>query len=907
MEQKKRVYTFGNGKAEGNAQMREQLGGKGANCAEMNLVGVPVPPGFTITTDVCNEYYEVGQEKIMQLLNDDVMAAVKHIETLMNSKFGDPTNPLLVSVRSGARASMPGMMDTILNLGLNDEVAEGMVKKTNNPHFVYDSYRRFVQMYGDVVLGMKPVNKTDIDPFEAIIEEVKAIRGIKLDKDLNVEELKLLVARFKTAIKDQTGSDFPTNPIEQLWGAICAVFRSWMNERAILYRKMEGIPDEWGTAVSVMAMVFGNMGDTSATGVCFSRDAANGENVFNGEYLVNAQGEDVVAGIRTPQQITKLGSQRWAERAGISEEERAAKYPSMEEAMPEIYEQLNGIQEKLENHYHDMQDMEFTVQEGKLWFLQTRNGKRTGAAMVKIAIDLLHEGKIDEKTAILRCEPQKLDELLHPVFDKVALSKAKVIAQGLPASPGAACGQIVFHADDAQEWHADGHKVVLVRIETSPEDLAGMASAEGILTARGGMTSHAAVVARGMGKCCVSGVGALNVDYKSKTVEIDGVVYKEGDYLSLNGTTGQVYAGEVPTKAAELSGDFKELMDLCDKYTKLQVRTNADTPHDAQVARQFGAKGIGLTRTEHMFFDDQKIIAMREMILAKDAEGREKALAKLLPYQKADFKGILEAMDGLPVNIRLLDPPLHEFVPHDIAGQETMAKEMGVSLDDIKRRVDSLAENNPMLGHRGCRLGITFPEITAMQTRAILSAACELKKEGKDPKPEIMVPLIGILYELKQQKSIIQRVAKEVFAEYGVEVEFEIGTMIEIPRAALTADRIATEAEYFSFGTNDLTQMTFGYSRDDIASFLPVYLDKKILKVDPFQVLDQNGVGKLVKYAVEKGRGVRPNLRTGICGEHGGEPSSVKFCAKIGLNYASCSPFRVPIARLAAAQAAVEE
>ena len=887
--------------------MREELGGKGANLAEMNLIGVPVPPGFTITTDCCNEYYEVGQQKIMELLNDDVMAAVKHIETLMNSKFGDKENPLLVSVRSGARASMPGMMDTILNLGLNDEVAEGMVKKTNNPHFVYDSYRRFVQMYGDVVLEMKPANKEDIDPFEEIIEQVKAIRGVKLDKDLSVDELKELVARFKAAIKERTGNDFPNDPIEQLWGAICAVFRSWMNERAILYRKMEGIPDEWGTAVSVMAMVFGNMGDTSATGVCFSRDAANGENVFNGEYLVNAQGEDVVAGIRTPQQITKLGSQRWAERAGISEEERASKYPSMEEAMPEIYAQLNGIQDKLEHHYHDMQDMEFTVQEGKLWFLQTRNGKRTGAAMVKIAIDLLHEGMIDEKTAILRCEPQKLDELLHPVFDKVALSKAKVIAQGLPASPGAACGQIVFHADDAQTWHEDGHKVVLVRIETSPEDLAGMASAEGILTARGGMTSHAAVVARGMGKCCVSGVGALNVDYKTKTVEIDGVVYKEGDYISLNGTTGQVYAGEVPTKAAELSGDFKELMDLCDKYTKLQVRTNADTPHDARVARQFGAKGIGLTRTEHMFFDDQKIIAMREMILAKDAEGREKALAKLLPYQKADFKGILDAMDGLPVNIRLLDPPLHEFVPHDLAGQETMAKEMGVSLEDIKRRVDSLAENNPMLGHRGCRLGITFPEITAMQTRAILSAACELKKEGKDPKPEIMVPLIGILYELKQQKAIIQRVAKEVFEEYGVEVEFEIGTMIEIPRAALTADRIATEAEYFSFGTNDLTQMTFGYSRDDIASFLPVYLDKKILKVDPFQVLDQNGVGKLVKYAVEKGREVRPNLRTGICGEHGGEPSSVKFCAKIGLNYASCSPFRVPIARLAAAQAAVEE
>jgi pyruvate,orthophosphate dikinase len=902
----KRVYTFGNGQAEGNAQMREQLGGKGANLAEMNLIGVPVPPGFTITTDVCNEYYQVGQEKIVALLQDDVNRAVAHIESLMNSKFGSAENPLLVSVRSGARASMPGMMDTILNLGLNDEVAEGMVAKTGNPHFVYDSYRRFVQMYGDVVLGMKPVNKEDIDPFEAIIEEEKAIRGIKLDKDLSVEELKDLVIRFKKAIKAQTGSDFPTDPMEQLWGAICAVFRSWMNERAILYRKMEGIPDEWGTAVSVMAMVFGNMGDTSATGVCFSRDAGNGENLFNGEYLVNAQGEDVVAGIRTPQQITKIGSQRWAQRAGISEEERLAKYPSMEEAMPEIYAELDAIQTKLENHYRDMQDMEFTVQEGKLWFLQTRNGKRTGTAMVKIAMDLLREGLIDEKTAILRCEPQKLDELLHPVFDKEALKSAKVITQGLPASPGAATGQIVFHADDAQAWHKDGKRVVMVRIETSPEDLAGMASAEGILTARGGMTSHAAVVARGMGKCCVSGAGAINVDYKSKTVEVEGVVYKEGDFISLNGTTGQVYAGRVPTKAAELSGDFKALMDLCDKYTKLQVRTNADTPHDARVARAFGAKGIGLTRTEHMFFEDKKIVAMREMILADTVEGREKALAKLLPYQKADFKGILEAMDGCPVNIRLLDPPLHEFVPHDLAGQETMAREMGVSVKEIQKRVASLAENNPMLGHRGCRLGITFPEITAMQTRAILSAACELKKEGKDPRPEIMVPLIGILYELKQQKEVIQKVAKEVFAEYGVSIDFEIGTMIEIPRAALTADRIATEAQYFSFGTNDLTQMTFGYSRDDIASFLPAYLEKKILKVDPFQVLDQKGVGQLIKMAVEKGRAVRPNLRTGICGEHGGEPSSVKFCAKIGLDYASCSPFRVPIARLAAAQAAVE-
>ena len=903
----KRVYTFGNGKAEGRADMRNLLGGKGANLAEMNLIGVPVPPGFTITTDVCNEYFAKGKEDVVALLKDDVEKSVHHIENLMGSKFGDPANPLLVSVRSGARASMPGMMDTILNLGLNDEVVVGLVKKTNNERFAYDSYRRFVQMYGDVVLGMKPENKEDIDPFEEIIQQIKNERGIKLDNEMNVDELKKLVVLFKDAIKKRTGADFPTNPMDQLWGAICAVFDSWMNDRAILYRKMEGIPQEWGTAVTVMAMVFGNMGNTSATGVCFSRDAATGENRFNGEYLVNAQGEDVVAGIRTPQQITKEGSHRWAERIGVSEEERASKYPSMEESMPEIFKQLNDIQQKLEDHYRDMQDMEFTVQEGKLWFLQTRNGKRTGTAMVKIAMDLMREGVIDEKTAIERCEPNKLDELLHPVFDKIALSKAKVISQGLPASPGAACGQIVFHADDAQEWHADGHKVVMVRIETSPEDLAGMSAAEGILTQRGGMTSHAAVVARGMGKCCVSGAGGINIDYKTKTVEIDGKVYKEGDYISLNGTTGQVYEGEVPTRAAELSGDFKTLMDLCDKYTKLQVRTNADTPHDAEVARSFGAKGIGLCRTEHMFFDDKKIIAMREMILSETPEGREKALNKLLPYQKADFKGILKAMDGLPVNIRLLDPPLHEFVPHDLAGQEVMAKEMGVSLAKIKQRVASLAENNPMLGHRGCRLGITFPEITAMQTRAIISAACELKQEGFDPHPEIMVPLIGTVAEFRQQKAVILKSARKVFDQFGFKFDFEIGTMIEIPRAALTADKIAKEADYFSFGTNDLTQMTFGYSRDDIASFLPVYLDKKILSVDPFQVLDQEGVGQLVKMAVEKGRAVKPTLRTGICGEHGGEPSSVKFCARLGMNYSSCSPYRVPIARLAAAQAAVEE
>ena len=887
--------------------MRNLLGGKGANLAEMNLIGVPVPPGFTITTDVCNEYFAKGKADVVGLLKDDVENSVRHIENLMGSKFGDPTNPLLVSVRSGARASMPGMMDTILNLGLNDEVVVGLAKKTNNERFAYDSYRRFVQMYGDVVLGMKPENKEDIDPFEEIIQQVKAERGIKLDNEMSVDELKKLVELFKQAIKKRTGADFPNDPMEQLWGAICAVFDSWMNDRAILYRKMEGIPQEWGTAVTVMAMVFGNMGNTSATGVCFSRDAATGEDRFNGEYLVNAQGEDVVAGIRTPQQITKEGSLRWAERIGVSEKERACKYPSMEESMPEIFKQLNDIQQKLEDHYRDMQDMEFTVQEGKLWFLQTRNGKRTGTAMVKIAMDLLRDGVIDEKTAIERCEPNKLDELLHPVFDKVALSQAKVITQGLPASPGAACGQIVFHADDAQAWHKDGRRVIMVRIETSPEDLAGMSAAEGILTQRGGMTSHAAVVARGMGKCCVSGAGGINVDYKTKTVEIDGVVYKEGDYISLNGTTGQVYAGEVTTKAAELSGDFKALMDLCDKYTKLQVRTNADTPHDAEVARSFGAKGIGLCRTEHMFFDDKKIIAMREMILSESTEDREKALLKLLPYQKTDFKGILKTMDGLPVNIRLLDPPLHEFVPHDLEGQQVMAKEMGVSLQKIQQRVASLAENNPMLGHRGCRLGITFPEITGMQTRAIISAACELIREGYDPHPEIMVPLIGTVAEFRQQKAVILKNARKMFDEYGIKFKFEIGTMIEIPRAALTADKIAKEADYFSFGTNDLTQMTFGYSRDDIASFLPVYLENKILKVDPFQVLDQEGVGQLVRMAVEKGRAVKPSLRTGICGEHGGEPSSVKFCAKLGMNYASCSPYRVPIARLAAAQAAVEE
>ena len=904
---KKRVYTFGNGQAEGKADMKNLLGGKGANLAEMNLIGVPVPPGFTITTDVCSEYYELGQDKVVELLKDDVEKSIAKVEQLMNSKFGDIENPLLVSVRSGARASMPGMMDTILNLGLNDEVVEGMTRKTGNARFAWDSYRRFVQMYGDVVLGMKPTNKEATDPFECIIEEMKEAKGVHLDCELDVEDLKELVSRFKAAVKEQTGCDFPTCAYEQLWGAVMAVFNSWMNDRAILYRKMEGIPDEWGTAVNVQAMVFGNMGDTSATGVCFSRDAGTGEDLFNGEYLINAQGEDVVAGIRTPQQITKEGSQRWAEMACISEEERAVKYPSMEEAMPEIYNELDMLQTKLENHYRDMQDMEFTVQEGKLWFLQTRNGKRTGAAMVKIAMDLLHQGMITEKEALMRVEPNKLDELLHPVFDKAALKLAKVLTRGLPASPGAATGQIVFFADDAAEWAASGKKVIMVRVETSPEDLAGMAVAQGILTARGGMTSHAAVVARGMGKCCVSGAGALNIDYKCRTVEIDGEIFKEGDFLSLNGSTGEVYKGKVVTQAAELSGDFAELMELTDKYAKLQVRTNADTPHDARVARSFGAVGIGLCRTEHMFFEGEKIKAMREMILAETAEGRRAALTKILPYQQADFKGIFKAMEYCPVTVRLLDPPLHEFVPHDLKGQQEMADAMNVSLQYIQQRVESLCEHNPMLGHRGCRLGNTYPEITQMQTRAILGAALELKAEGVETRPEIMVPLTGILYEFKQQDEVIRKEAELLFEEVGDRIDFKVGTMIEIPRAALTADRIASSAEFFSFGTNDLTQMTFGYSRDDIASFLPIYLEKKILKVDPFQVLDQNGVGQLVRMATEKGRKARPDLKCGICGEHGGEPSSVKFCHKVGLNYVSCSPFRVPIARLAAAQAAIEE
>lgn len=905
--EKKRVYSFGDGKAEGRADMRNLLGGKGANLAEMNLIGVPVPPGFTITTDVCSEYYSIGGEEVRNLLNDEVKSAIKGIETLMSHNFGDPSNPLLVSVRSGARASMPGMMDTILNLGLNDEVVAGLSKKTGNERFAWDSYRRFVQMYGDVVLGMKPAEKTEQDPFEAIIEQVKEEAGVKLDNELSVENLKDLVVRFKKAVYERTGKDFPADPYEQLWGAVMAVFNSWMNERAILYRKMEGIPAEWGTAVTVQAMVFGNMGNTSATGVCFSRDAGNGENLFNGEYLINAQGEDVVAGIRTPQQITKIGSQRWAERGGISEADRAAKYPSMEECMPEIYAELNAIQQKLEDHYSDMQDMEFTVQEGKLWLLQTRNGKRTGSAMVKIACDLLHEGKITEEQAIMRIEPNKLDELLHPVFDKEALKKAQLLTKGLPASPGAATGQIVFFADDAAAWNAEGKKVIIVRQETSPEDLEGMTASQGILTTRGGMTSHAAVVARGMGKCCITGAGEMMVNMVERTLTIGKTVLHEGDKISINGTTGEVFLGEVATVAAEMDDDFRTLMTLADKHARLQVRTNADTPRDAATARSFGAVGIGLCRTEHMFFEAEKIKAMREMILSEDEEGRVKALEKILPYQRKDFYEIFKVMQGLPVTVRLLDPPLHEFVPHDVKQQEEMAEAMGIDLATLTARIEKLNEQNPMLGHRGCRLGNTFPEITRMQTRAILGACCQLQKEGIETHPEIMVPLVGILYEFKQQEEVIRATAEKVFEEEGVRLDFKVGTMIEIPRAALTADRIASSAEFFSFGTNDLTQMTFGYSRDDIASFLPHYLEQKILKVDPFQVLDQKGVGQLISMATERGRAIRPELKVGICGEHGGEPSSVKFCHRVGLNYVSCSPFRVPIARVAAAQAAIEE
>ncbi|MDY6935502.1 MAG: pyruvate, phosphate dikinase [Spirochaetota bacterium] len=900
---RKRVYSFGGKSTDGSAKMRDLLGGKGANLAEMSRIGIPVPSGFTITTEVCNEYY--GNDKnFPSELKGDVEKALKRIEKEMGAKFGDKDNPLLVSVRSGARVSMPGMMDTVLNLGLNDVTLNGIIKKTNNERFAWDSYRRFIQMYGDVVMGLKPVSKDETDPFEEIIDELKKSKGVEQDLDLSVDDLKELVKRFRNIINTRLGKEFPTDPYEQLWGAIGAVFGSWDNERAILYRKMNNYSDSWGTAVNVQAMVFGNMGNDCATGVAFTRDPATGEKNFYGEYLVNAQGEDVVAGIRTPQQITHNDSKKWARENNISEEERRSKYPSLEENMPEVYKELEGVYKKLEKHYRDMQDIEFTIQNRKLWMLQTRNGKRTAAAAVRIAVEMVEEGLIDKKEALMRIDPDSLDQLLHPTFDPNATKK--VIGKGLPASPGAATGKIVFHADDADELNSRGEKVILVRIETSPEDLKGMNAAQGILTSRGGMTSHAAVVARGMGKCCVSGCGVLDIDYSKKELGVEDLIIKEGDYISLDGSTGEVMLGEVPTIKPELSGYFGTIMNWSDEVRRLGIRTNADTPQDAVTAKNFGAEGIGLCRTEHMFFEDDRIKAMREMILAEDVEGRKRALDKLLPIQRKDFYEILKAMEGFGVTIRLLDPPLHEFVPHEDENQREMAKEMGITIEAIKAKVDSLHEFNPMLGHRGCRLGITYPEITQMQARAIIEATCQLHKEGTDVKPEIMVPLVGSVEELKMQKDIIVQTANMVMEEMGVTVEYLIGTMIEVPRAALTADDIAKEAQFFSFGTNDLTQMTFGYSRDDAGKFLPEYVDKQILPSDPFSILDRNGVGKLIKIGVESGKDSNPDLKIGICGEHGGEPSSVEFCHIVNMNYVSCSPYRVPIAKLAAAQASIK-
>ncbi len=888
---KKYVYFFAANKAEGRADMKNLLGGKGANLAEMSNLGIPVPPGFTISTEVCTEYYK-NDRNFPEGLTEQVEDALKRVEEVMGKKFGDPSDPLLVSVRSGARVSMPGMMDTVLNLGINDEITEGLAKISNNPRFAWDSYRRFVQMYGDVVLDLKPVNKEDIDPFEEILEKKKEEKGVNLDTELDTEALKELVAEFKAAIQKKTGQPFPEDPMKQLWGAIGAVFGSWMNERAITYRALNDIPGEWGTAVNVQSMVYGNMGEDCATGVAFTRDPATGKKLFYGEYLINAQGEDVVAGIRTPQPVNE------ATRNDPSQK-------TLQEVMPEAYADLERIYKKLEEHYKDMQDIEFTIQQGRLWMLQTRNGKRTAAAAVRIAVEMVEEGLIDKKTAVLRVEPSQLDQLLHPMFDPKA--ERKVIAKGLPASPGAATGRIVFHAEDAEAWAEKGEEVILVRIETSPEDIGGMHVANGILTSRGGMTSHAAVVARGMGTCCVAGCGDLDIDYKAQSMTVDGKVFKEGDWISLDGSTGEVIEGKVPTVDPVLSGNFGTLMSWADEFRRLQVRTNADTPHDSEVARNFGAQGIGLCRTEHMFFEGDRIKAVREMILADDEEGRRKALEKLLPYQRDDFYGIFKAMHDLPVTIRTLDPPLHEFLPHDDDNQKVMADEMGISVDEVKAKVEALHEFNPMLGHRGCRLGITYPEITEMQARAIMEAACQLTKEGVKVYPEIMIPLVGTKAELANQKAVVVNVAEKVQEETGVKVEYMVGTMIEIPRAALTADQIAEEAEFFSFGTNDLTQMTFGYSRDDAGKFLAEYYKKGILENDPFQTLDQTGVGQLVEIGVRKGRTTKPNLKVGICGEHGGDPRSVEFCHRVGMNYVSCSPYRVPIARLAAAHAVLKE
>ncbi|MCB9332404.1 MAG: pyruvate, phosphate dikinase [Lewinellaceae bacterium] len=905
--QSKYVYVFGASKTEGAADMKSLLGGKGANLAEMCRLGIVVPSGFTITTEACNIYSQTGREKVHDLIEGEVKQGVAFIEKEMGKKFGDPVDPLLLSVRSGARASMPGMMDTVLNLGLNDDAVLALAKKTNNERFAWDSYRRFIQMYGDVVMGLKPASKEEHDPFEVVMDAVKEERGVQLDTDLDADALKELVRRFKALIRARLGRDFPTDPYAQLWGSIFAVFESWNNDRAKVYRELNDIPESWGTAVNIQAMVFGNLGNTSATGVAFTRDAGTGEDLFNGEFLVNAQGEDVVAGIRTPLQVTHEGSKRWAQLARVSEAERREKYPSLEELMPEVFKQLIEAETTLENHYKDMQDVEFTIEEGKLWMLQTRNGKRTGVAMVRIAMEMLRQGMIDEKTAIMRVDPARLDELLHPVFDEKALKNANILARGLPASPGAASGHIVFFADEAESWVKNDKPVILVRLETSPEDLRGMSLAQGILTARGGMTSHAAVVARGMGKCCVSGAGAIHVNYKTRTMSVDGHTYKEGDWISLNGTTGEVIEGQIQTRDAELSGDFGALMQLTDKYKRLGVRTNADTPDEAVIARNFGAAGIGLCRTEHMFFEGDRIMAVREMILADTETERRAALAKILPMQRGDFEGLFEAMNGLPVIIRLLDPPLHEFLPNDADSQEELAQTMGVKPSRIKARVEELHEVNPMMGHRGCRLGITYPEITEMQTRAIIEAALNVQERGFNPKAEIMIPLVGSVREFNLQANLIRRTAEQVFAERGESLPYLVGTMIETPRAALVADSIAGQAEFFSFGTNDLTQMTMGFSRDDIGKFLPSYIKQGIYERDPFQSIDQKGVGILVDLAVKKGKATRPKMEIGICGEHGGDPASVHFFHRVGMDYVSCSPFRVPIARLAAAQAAIQE
>ncbi len=895
---KKHVYFFGPEEAEGNKSLKNLLGGKGANLAEMSNLKIPVPAGFTISTEVCL-IFEKNNGEYPDEIKNEVKENITKIEEAMGKKFGDSKKPLLFSVRSGARVSMPGMMDTVLNLGLNEKTLEGLIKSSGDKRFAWDSYRRFIQMYGNVVKGIKG------EAFESDIEEMKKKKKVENDIDLTASDLKKLVEKFKKTYKKESGESFPTDPWDQLWGAVNAVFASWNNERAVKYRKMNNIPGDWGTAVNVQAMVFGNMGEKCATGVAFTRNPATGEKMFFGEYLVNAQGEDVVAGIRTPQNITLSGSRNWAESEGISEKERKEKYPSLEEKMPAVYEKLVDIYHKLENHYRDMQDLEFTVENKKLYMLQTRTGKRTAAAAVKMAVDMVNEGLITKDEALLRVTSDQVDQLLHPQFIKEEKDKKTRIARGLPASPGGATGQVVFNADEAEKYKKEGKKVILVRIETSPEDVGGMDAAEGVLTARGGMTSHAAVVARGMGKCCVSGCGSITIDYKAEKFTAGDKTVKKNDWISLDGSFGDVFEGKIPTEEPKLEGEFGKLMEWADARRVLKVRTNADTPKDSKKAKDFGAEGIGLCRTEHMFFEGNRILYVREMILADDKKGREKALKKLVKYQRDDFKGIFREMNGLPVTIRLLDPPLHEFLPHDNDQIKETAEKLKVTQASIKKKLSELDEFNPMLGHRGCRLGNTFPEISAMQARAIFEAACDLVNEGIDVFPEVMVPLVGKKDEFDLQKKVIEETAEKVFEEKNTVVEYTVGTMIEVPRGALTADEIAETAEFFSFGTNDLTQMTFGFSRDDAGKFLEIYQNLGILEKDPFQSIDEEGVGQLVETACKKGRKIRPNIKLGICGEHGGDPDSIDFFHRVGLNYVSCSPYRVPIARLSAAHAAI--